>query len=183
MLKGQNFKKELREYLLMYHSTPHSVTGISPAELMLSRKLRDKLPSLKDRIEVPAVRDRDSYSKALSTQRMESSTVLDKDIEVGDEVLIQRPFSKRKSDSKFESETGHVTAVNGPVVSISTPSRDIQRHVNQVEEFQEKSPLAPDLSETPPTSSDPPDLTTIQLPKERPIRTRSSPIWHKDFIM
>ena len=30
----------------MYRSTPHSTTGVSPAELLFNRKLRTKLPQL-----------------------------------------------------------------------------------------------------------------------------------------
>ena len=31
-------------FLFYYRTTPHSVTGISPGELLMGRKLRDKLP-------------------------------------------------------------------------------------------------------------------------------------------
>ena len=31
---------------MMYRSTPHSTTGLSPAELLFGRKIRTKLPQL-----------------------------------------------------------------------------------------------------------------------------------------
>ena len=32
----------------MYRSTPHSVTGLSPAEMLFGQKIRTKLPQLQD---------------------------------------------------------------------------------------------------------------------------------------
>lgn len=43
----KNWKEELETYLMygmMYRSASHSVTGISPAELMFGRKFRTKIP-------------------------------------------------------------------------------------------------------------------------------------------
>ena len=42
----KNWKSELNKYLLAYRSTPHSITGKSPAELLYGRKLSTKLPEL-----------------------------------------------------------------------------------------------------------------------------------------
>ncbi|XP_038121457.1 uncharacterized protein K02A2.6-like [Culex quinquefasciatus] len=44
----QDWKEELRKYLLMYYSTPHSTTGKTPSELLYGRTIRTKLPSLRD---------------------------------------------------------------------------------------------------------------------------------------
>ena len=41
-----DWKWDLRMYLLMYNSTPHSTTGVAPSALMFGRVLRDKLPAL-----------------------------------------------------------------------------------------------------------------------------------------
>ncbi|XP_044766669.1 uncharacterized protein K02A2.6-like [Coccinella septempunctata] len=95
ILKDKNYKRELNNYLLMYHSTPHSVTN--------------KIPTMRERIEVPGVRERDAYQKAMSSERHKYDSVPDKAFEVGDEVLAKRPFSHLKSDSKFEGDTGTVT--------------------------------------------------------------------------
>ena len=46
-VERQDWKKELSDFLFYYRVTPHTVTGLSPAELLLGRKLRDKLPKLK----------------------------------------------------------------------------------------------------------------------------------------
>ena len=43
-LQGKNWKGEVLDFLFHYRNTPHTVTSLSPAELLMGRKLRDKLP-------------------------------------------------------------------------------------------------------------------------------------------
>lgn len=44
--EGKDWRKELNTFLLAYRSTPHSTTGISPAELLFRRKIQTKLPEM-----------------------------------------------------------------------------------------------------------------------------------------
>jgi len=62
----KSWQKTLYEYLLMYRSTPHAVTGKSPAELLFNHPIRDKLPSFSPREWRQDVRDRDHENKARS---------------------------------------------------------------------------------------------------------------------
>ena len=45
---GENkvWQQELYRFLLQYRSTPHSTTQVPPAELLLNRTVRGKLPIL-----------------------------------------------------------------------------------------------------------------------------------------
>ena len=62
--EGHNWKEALNTYLEMYRTTPHSTTGVSPAELMFKRKIRTKLPSIQDKsVDDLETRDRDSEQK------------------------------------------------------------------------------------------------------------------------
>ena len=63
--EGKNWKREIYSFLLMYHSTPHSTTGVSPAELLFRRKIRTKLPELDSDFDkdVQLYRDRDAEMK------------------------------------------------------------------------------------------------------------------------
>lgn len=43
---GVDWKLELQTYLFEYRTTPHTVTGVAPAELMFNRKIKSKIPDL-----------------------------------------------------------------------------------------------------------------------------------------
>ena len=45
-LQCKNWKREVQDFLFHYRSTPHTVTSLSPAELLMGRKLRGKLPQV-----------------------------------------------------------------------------------------------------------------------------------------
>ena len=62
--EGKECKKEIRKYLVAYRSTPHTTTGVSPAELLFGRKIRTKLPDLKEESAASEMRDRHSEMKA-----------------------------------------------------------------------------------------------------------------------
>ena len=40
--KGRNWRLEMDDFLMMYRSTPHSTSGVSPAELLFGRCIRTK---------------------------------------------------------------------------------------------------------------------------------------------
>ena len=54
-LEKRDFKTAVPNFLFQYRTTPHTVTGISPAELLMGRKMRTKLPNVRigstDRVE------------------------------------------------------------------------------------------------------------------------------------
>lgn len=163
-LQKSNWRKELLNYLLMYRSTAHSVTGKSPAELLFSRNIRDKLPTLKEREGRVEVRDRDALNKAKS---FKPNSIPFKDINVGDEVLLKRPFKKQKADSKFEEDTGLVTAVDGQSVTVQTPTKSVIRHKNQIEPYSRR-----DSFESPTPLSD----TTDPIAETTPTQSSSIPV-------
>ena len=45
-MQGKNWKGDVQDFLFQYRSTPHTVTSLSPAELLMGRKLRDTLPQV-----------------------------------------------------------------------------------------------------------------------------------------
>ena len=46
--EGKYWRKELVHYLAAYRTTPHTVKGVSPAELMFGRKICTKMPELRE---------------------------------------------------------------------------------------------------------------------------------------
>ena len=51
-LQGKNWKGEVQDFIFQYRSTPHTVTSLSPAELLMGRKLRDSC----HRFNLPVIR-------------------------------------------------------------------------------------------------------------------------------
>ena len=47
-VEKKDWKREMLKFLLAYRSTPHSMTGVSPAELLFRRKTQTKLPELRE---------------------------------------------------------------------------------------------------------------------------------------
>ncbi|XP_055543017.1 uncharacterized protein K02A2.6-like [Wyeomyia smithii] len=45
---GRDWRQDLHDYLIMYYTTPHSVTGKTPTELMYGHTIRSKLPAVDD---------------------------------------------------------------------------------------------------------------------------------------
>ncbi|XP_022815233.1 uncharacterized protein K02A2.6-like [Spodoptera litura] len=100
-MQKEDLKESVWEYLMMYNSTPHSVTGKTPTELFFSRQNRDKIPSLLDKdtnIDDLEVRDKDKIEKqkgkeygdrkrhAENSILMEGDKVYIKDMEKGNKL-------------------------------------------------------------------------------------------------
>ena len=64
-LEGRDWRKALKNFLFQYRVTPHTVTGISPAELLMGRKLLDKLP----KVQIPKDRATEAQWQHLLRER------------------------------------------------------------------------------------------------------------------
>lgn len=108
-VERRDWKKELSDFLFHYRVTPHTVTGLSPAELLLGRKLPDKLPKLKIPDEQATEAD---WQKLLKERdgcaKMKQKIYADNkrgarpsDIAVGDRVLLKQS-RENKLSTNFE---------------------------------------------------------------------------------
>ncbi|CAH2107517.1 unnamed protein product [Euphydryas editha] len=106
----RNMRETLYEYLMMYNSTPHSVTGKSPSELFFKRRNRDKIPMLQDidKEDDSEVRDRDKLEKEKGKEygdrkrRAEHPELIE-----GDKVYVKELDKTNKLASTF-NPTPHV---------------------------------------------------------------------------
>ena len=120
-----SLRERVYKFLTKYRSTPHSTTGLTPAELMIGRKFKTHLDLLH-----PALQ-----TKVQKQQRMQASqhdkTSRSRDIGVSDDVLV-RNYSK--TGEKWIP--GVIEAQTGPVsYRVSTPTHGVlKRHVDQVRE-------------------------------------------------
>lgn len=94
----------MQRYLIMYQSTPHSITLMSSAELMFNRNIKDKLPSINQPLEVgEEVRDRDKEKRQIGKEyRDEKRRAKLIDIDVGEKVFIKRQVVSNKLASTFD---------------------------------------------------------------------------------
>ena len=89
--EGKDWKDEVRKYLVAYRSTPHTTTGMNPAELLFGRKMRTKLPELREEVIASEVRDRDNGMKAKAKVYADKKrNGKESDIGPGDKVLVKR---------------------------------------------------------------------------------------------
>ena len=56
-VEGKSWKEHIDYFLFQYRTTPHSVTGESPAKLLIGRELRGKIPTIMTQREPAALRN------------------------------------------------------------------------------------------------------------------------------
>ena len=135
--EGKNWKKELVRYLATYRTTPHTVTGVCPAELLFGRKIRTKMPELRETsVNDDELRDRDWEKKMKAkTYADERRGAQPNDLQTGDQVLLKKKKSDKLS-AKFESEPYEIVEKKGNSVVIQSPEKvQYQRNVTEVKKF------------------------------------------------
>ena len=122
-IEKKDWKEELGAYLTMYRTTPHSTTGLSPAELMFGRKLRTRLPAIEDHtIEDLEVRDRDSEAKAKGKIYVDRRRhAKESNIKEGDLVLLKQK-SLSKMTPPFHPQPRRVVSKAGSSVTVQSPN-------------------------------------------------------------
>lgn len=131
---NKNWKNELLDYMVMYNSTPHSVTGKTPAELFYGRQFRDKIPSLTDigNKTDSEVRDNDRVSKEkgkeYSDRKRKAQTSILAD---GDKVYVKNLNKDNKTCPDFNPIPHTVVSRNGADVKIRNEQtgRELRRNV------------------------------------------------------
>lgn len=142
-IEKKDWKEELSSYLMMYRTTPHSITGVSPSELLFRRKIRTRLPGIEDystMTDDQDVRDRDSEKKEKGKMYIDNKRgAKESDIAVGDSVLLkQKPGNKLTPT--FEAEPYHVTEKTGNSVTVESPSGVCyKRNTTHLKKFHERA--------------------------------------------
>lgn len=117
-----DWKAELHQYLQLYNNTPHSVTGVSPNELLQNRKVRTKLPHVDDLETIPPstdFRDRDLERKTFGKEREDAKRrARTSEIVVGDTVLMRNLLPANKLSTNFLKEKFTVIDKRGPNMTV-----------------------------------------------------------------
>lgn len=179
--------EDLQEYLLMYRSTPHTVTLKTPSEMMFTWNIRDKLPTMKEvRINDESVRDRDKEEKGKGKEYGDRiRNAKSNEIQEGDEVILKRQKMTNKLSTTFEPTTFKVVDRSGSEITVENPETSTQyrRNVAHVKKIPqggfEKQPTTEQKLKTPEQPNDSPNQslmpTDTGICGSRPKRTRTAP--------
>ncbi|XP_055632603.1 uncharacterized protein K02A2.6-like [Toxorhynchites rutilus septentrionalis] len=122
---GRNWKQDLQDYLVMYYTTPPSVTGRTPTELIYGHTIRSKIPSLDDIETAPPstdFADKDLKSKEKGKDREDIKRKTKRSsIDCGDSVLMQNLLPGNKLQTTYNSKKYVVMSRSGPRVTVEDP--------------------------------------------------------------
>ncbi|CAB4021605.1 Transposon Tf2-9 poly, partial [Paramuricea clavata] len=100
-IEGRPWQQELNRFLLQYRTTPHSTTGVPPAELLFNRTAKGKLPVLQKRNIINChrqARQNEELKKECNKKYADNKRNVKKsDIKVGDRVLVKQKQNKLTS--------------------------------------------------------------------------------------
>ncbi|CAG2215593.1 unnamed protein product [Mytilus edulis] len=138
--EGRDWKLELNKFLIMYRSTAHSTTGVSPSELLFGRKIRTKLPELIDyNINDFEVRDRDAEQKEKGKIYADKRRgACESDIRVDDQVLVRQDRGNKMSTPFVPSPFKVVEKIGNSVLVESDQGVQYRRNVTHLKKFIER---------------------------------------------
>ncbi|XP_022836497.1 uncharacterized protein K02A2.6-like [Spodoptera litura] len=120
-VENKNWKEALLEYLTMYNSTPHSVTGKTPAELFFKRQYRDNIPMAEDITHKPNdsdVRDRDKEKKEAGKEYADRKRKAQEcQLVPGDKVYVKN-MVKDKLSLNYDPTSHTVETATGGDISV-----------------------------------------------------------------
>lgn len=136
-----DWKKDIRGFLFAYRSTPHSATGVSPAELMFGRKLRNKLPQIEldhEKTVDEGVRDTDWCAKVKNKLYIDDKRgARESDLIEGDQVLVKQTRKDKPSAPfnptpfKLQRKIGNQCTVVSPEgVEYKRNSTHVKKYLN-----------------------------------------------------
>ena len=147
-LEGKDWKKELQTFLFQYRTTPHTVTGLSPAELLMGRCLKDQLP----KVTIPSeriteahwqqlLRERDARGKLRQKEYADSKRSAQySDIVEGDRILLNKSRDNKLSPN-FEPVPYKVVEKKGNAVLIEDQDGNTKlRNASQMKKFLQPDP-------------------------------------------
>ena len=136
--------QQLYRFLLNYRATPHLTTKHAPAELLLNREIRTKLPSKfhKKISELgEEVRKNDIKAKQIMKENADrKSRAKERIAGIGDLVLV-RQKRKNKFSTKFDPRPYHVVRVKGTMITACRDGHYVTRNIS----FYKKLPNRDDV--------------------------------------
>ena len=125
----KNWEKELQKFMRNYRSTPHSSTGKSPAELLMGRQIKTKLPEMPTLHPTqPAIANKDSAAKRKMKYHADKRSYgKPNKFSVGD-LVLPRQEKKNKFTIPFRAEPFRITEINGSMITATSKDQIITRN-------------------------------------------------------
>ncbi|XP_055543705.1 uncharacterized protein K02A2.6-like [Wyeomyia smithii] len=145
---GRNWQADLMDYMMMYYTSPHSVTGKTPTELCYGRTIRSKIPSLHDietAVATNEVTDRDSVAKQKGKEKEDQRRHAKySEIQTGDTVLMKNLLPGNKLTTTFGTNEYKVINKEGSRAKIRDKKTDkiYQRNVAHLKRVMDKNRLS-----------------------------------------
>ena len=121
-------------FLLNYCATPHCVTGVPPAELLLNRSIRTKLPKLATTC-IPVnkhhiARENDNQRKLRAKEYNDTRKhAAEREVKIGEIVLVKQE-KKNTLTTRFDPTPYHVTFIKGTMITAENNFRSITRNIS-----------------------------------------------------
>lgn len=154
---GSDWKEDINKFLLAYHSTVHPSTGKSPGELMLKRKLREKIPTMMldhngdESVKEKAMEAKEKMKEYADRKRKAAPS----NIIAGDEVVLLNTNKKHKLDSNFTPEEHEVIEKKGGelVVRSKESGKIKRRHVSHAKKIEKNTSITQSNNSLPATNT------------------------------
>jgi hypothetical protein len=134
-LTGNDYQEELTEFLRNYRATPHTTTGIPPADLLFQEAKTTRLPAhtptttTTERRET-AIKNEEAAKSRMKAYNDEKRKAKPSSIKIGDTVYLKNEQRHFKSDPLFEPEPYLVVDLKGTMATIRRRERELARHVS-----------------------------------------------------
>ena len=135
--EGRQWQQELQKYLLAYMSTPHTTTGVSPAELLYGRKIRTKIPEFEGDEEEETSGTTDQQARDQDAERKQRGAeaanrrAAESDVAEGDKVLLLQR-KQNKLSTTYDPDPYNVISKKGDLVVIERGDTQLKRNVGHV---------------------------------------------------
>ena len=146
--EGKDWKFELYKFLLAYRTTPHCTTNESPAYLLMNRKVKSKLPEIKEYKCCQKLKAIDKKKKEIIALNANKSRKQLDWVKEGDQVLIRQKYMNKLS-TNFEPRPYKVVKISGPSVTVKSQNGNyFRRHRSHIRKYigpdNSRSSISPD---------------------------------------
>ena len=131
--EGKHPKEEILKFLLNYRNTPHSVTGVTPASLMMNRDIKTKLPSIRKPLTTAHHIQAQQKDAAAKTKQKEYADrhrrAKNREYKMGDKVLIHQKTTTTKPP--YDPDPYTVTQIKGTQITATRRGQQMTRNMDK----------------------------------------------------